>query len=1176
MSTLSGDLDPIQAIPVGLRRLGDVVKSVHFEFLRPRWPVVASLGGFAEHYCFSDPESSLVKLRKLAEEIVEEIYTAHGLKRPAHPSLIDLLNDRTFVEAVPPVVLSKFHLVRTYGNKGAHAGSSSSSTALSVLRECFEIAKWFYIAFAGGNQSELPQFAPPKPGAGEESKAALKKEKKAVIEKLAAQEAQMAELLKELEDARQREQKARKVSAELSAKLAAAQESAQRSADALGFDEKETRRRLIDSMLKQAGWDVNNPELVRVEEPVKHQPTQSGEGFADYVLLGRDGRPLAVVEAKKTTANADRGREQAKCYADGFEKMYGQRPVIYYTNGYDLNVWNDAENEPPRQIFGYHSPDSLEYRVSQRKTRMPAKQIAPDSRIADRMYQIEAIKRVIERFGNRYRRSLIVQATGTGKTRVAISLCEALIRAGWVRRVLFLCDRKELRRQADQVFQQYLPNEPRIIVRSGMGSGSHTDRIYLATYPAMMQCHQDFDAGYFDLIIADESHRSIYNRYRDLFLYFDAMQVGLTATPVQFISRNTFQLFGCDNQDPTALFRYEDAINHIPPYLVPFRVKTVTTGFLTRGIKYSEMSAEQREELEDQEREPELIEYEQRQVDKAIFNKDTSRKIIKNLMENGIRDGSGSLVGKSIIFARSHEHAVMLQSVFDEMYPQYAGRVCRVIDNYEPRAESLIDQFKDPASDLRIAVSVDMLDTGIDVPEVVNLVFAKPVYSCVKFWQMIGRGTRLCPNLFGPGRHKTEFQIFDHWENFKFFDEAYQEAQPAKQTSMLERLFTARLTLADECLRKPDLAAFNTVAALIAADIADLPTDSISVREKWRQVEACRPLDVIKRFDPAIRATLSQDVAPLMQWRDVRGDTPAYEFDQLVALAQIELLRGSPKFADRRAEIEEWIGDLQYNLNPVREREVEIKEAKSQTFWDNATIASLERMRIALRPITKYRQPRESGRVPPKVIDVREDPGAIQSRDHRPKLEGLEFVAYRQRVEGVLNELFAQNATLRRIKAGQPVSEADLKALVSLVLTQHPDLDLSDLTEYYPETAGHLDLAIRSIIGLDAQAVQERFTGFVRKHTTLNSGQLRFLNLLQNHIAKYGAIEVDRLYEQPFTAISADGLDGVFDDESQIADLLGILESFKRQSPPAPAPDPGSISTRKPDNTTPGNESSPR
>lgn len=275
---------------------------------------------------------------------------------------------------------------------------------------------------------------------------------------------------------------------------------------------------------------------------------------------------------------------------------------IYYTNGYDLNVWNDAENEPPRQIFGYHSPDSLEYRVSQRKTRMPAK-VLLDSRIADRMYQIEAIKRVIERFGNRYRRSLIVQATGTGKTRVAISLCEALDPLlGWF---AGCCSsaiaRNWPRRQADQVFQQYLPNEPRIIVRSGMGSGSHTDRIYLATYPAMMQCYQDFDAGYFDLIIADESHRSIYNRYRDLFLYFDAMQVGLTATPVQFISRNTFQLFGCDNQDPTALFRYEDAINHIPPYLVPFRVKTVTTGFLTRGIKYSEMSAEQREELEDQE-----------------------------------------------------------------------------------------------------------------------------------------------------------------------------------------------------------------------------------------------------------------------------------------------------------------------------------------------------------------------------------------------------------------------------------------------------------------------------------------------------------------------------------------------------------------------------------------------
>lgn len=1137
------------------RERGELVKSTNFEFLRAKWPPLASLAGFAEHYCHPDPESSLIKLRLLTEQVVEHIYSVHQLAKPYQASLNDLLNDRAFQQSIPQVVVSKLHTIRITGNKAAHGGKATGQIALAALREAFEIARWFQLTYGGGRLEDLPSFVSPQPGVGDDSKAELKREKKAVLEKLAAQEAQMAQLLADLDATRQREQAARQVGAALEAELAATRSQGQRSADVLGFDEKTTRKRLIDMMLMEAGWDVSNKDLVRIEEPVKHQPTTTGEGFADYVLLGEDGIPLAVVEAKKTSENAEKGRQQAKCYADGFEKMYGRRPVIYYTNGYDVSIWNDADGEPPRQIYGYHSRDSILYMVSRRQQRLQPKEVAPDPQIADRMYQIEAIKRVIERFGAKHRRALVVQATGTGKTRVAISLCEALIRAGWVRRVLFLCDRRELRRQANNTFQQFLPGEPRTYVNANT-SADQEHRIYLATYPAMMQCFESFDVGFFDLIIADESHRSIYNRYRDLFLYFDALQVGLTATPVQFISRNTFDLFGCENENPTALFRYEDAINHIPPYLVPFKVKTVTTGFLSRGIKYSQMTPEQREQLEQQEREPEAIEFEQHQVDKQIFNKDTNRKIIQNLMEHGIRDGSGSLVGKSIIFARSHDHAILLQSVFDELYPQYGGRVCRVIDNYEPRAEALIDEFKDAKSDLRIAVSVDMLDTGIDVPEVVNLVFAKPVFSFVKFWQMIGRGTRLCKDLFGPGKDKSEFQIFDHWENFKYFEETYQETEPSKQTSLLQRLFDARLALADECLRKPDVTAFNAIAGLIAADIADLPDTTISVREKWRQVTTCRNPEVIKRFDAATRATLSQDIAPLMQWRDIRGDSAAYQFDHLIALAQTDLMKGAGRFADRRAEVEAWVADLQYNLNPVREREDDIRKVKSAAFWDSITLASLEDVRQSLRGIMKYRQPRTSDRLPAKIIDVAEDPAGLQSRDHKPKLEGLEFVAYRQRVEGVLTELFAQNDTLKRIKAGQPVSDADLKALVSLVLTQHPDLDLTDLTEYYPESAGHLDLAIRSIIGLDAKAVHDRFEAFVRKHPTVNSMQMRFLDLLKNHIAKYGAIEIGRLYEQPFTTISAEGLDGVFEDEAQIDELLGIINSFKPTPPANPGPEP--------------------
>ena len=361
-------------------------------------------------------------------------------------------------------------------------------------------------------------------------------------------------------------------------------------------------------------------------------------------------------------------------------------------------------------------------------------------------------------------------ATGTGKTRVAVALCDALIRARWVRRILFLCDRRELRKQAYNAFKDYLPGEPRTLITADTAH-DRDKRIYLATYPAMMKCYQTFDVGFFDLIIADESHRSIYNRYRDLFAYFDALQVGLTATPVQFVSRDTFGMFRCEAGDPTFNYGFAEAINHVPPYLVPFEVQTHTTPFLREGIRYSQMTREQRDKLEAEDPEPALVEYDREVVDRRVFNKDTNRLILRNLMEQGIRDGTGSRVGKSIIFARDHNHAVLLQALFDEMYPQYAGSFCRVIDHYDPRAEELIDEFKGLVDrpKLTIAISVDMLDTGIDVPGIVNLVFAKPVYSYVKFWQMIGRGTRLCPNLFGPGKDKTHFLIFDHWGNFEWF-----------------------------------------------------------------------------------------------------------------------------------------------------------------------------------------------------------------------------------------------------------------------------------------------------------------------------------------------------------------------------------------------------------------------
>jgi len=1120
--------------------------SRNFEFLRPNWEDLATLGGFAELYAHPDPSTAASKLRIFAEQAVLYIYHKHGLPKPMQNNLNDLLVNASFEQAVPRVIASKLHTLRIHGNRAAHGEAVLTPAALWMLQEAFELGSWMHLNYGGGAKADLPVFAPPGASDDTESERKLKREKTAILARVAAQDAEMKRLLAELEASRSRQSVAQATDAELQA----AQQRGQQAADTLAFDEAKTRRHLIDSLLVAAGWDVgadgSSTEAVGQEVQVLHQPTPSGNGKADYVLWGFNGKPLAVVEGKKTAVDAGAGRTQAKCYADGLEKATGQRPVIFYTNGHDVWIWNDARSEPPRKLYGFYSQDCLEYVHFQRANHEPITKTAPDPKIAGRIYQIEAIKRVAERFAARHRKVLIVQATGTGKTRVAVSLAELLLRTRWAKRILFLCDRKELRKQAHNVFKEYLPGEPRTLVTSAT-SKDRGKRVYLSTYPSMMECFETFDVGFFDLIIADESHRSIYNRYADLFAYFDSLQVGLTATPVEFIARNTYKIFGCEDRDPTAYFSFEDAIAHTPPYLVPFEVVTHTTPFLRKGIKYSEMSEEQRRQLDEDETVPTAVEFDKAQVDKAIFNKDTNRIILRNLMENGVRDATGTRVGKSIIFARSHDHAVLLQGLFDELYPQYGGKFCRVIDSDDGLAEELIDDFKGVGNnpDLTVAISVDMLDTGIDVPEIVNLVFAKPVYSYVKFWQMIGRGTRLCENLFGHGLHKSHFLIFDHWKNFEFFDQRYKPVEPKQPKSLPQRLFEARIKLAEVALQESDLGAFEAAIGLISKDVADLPGGTIAVKEKWKEIERVGDPEVLKRFDPATKALLLHEIAPLMQWRNIGGSEEAHAFDLLVCRLEAEHLKGSSSFDDLKAEVIGQLDDLRVNLAQVKAVAPTVAQVRTDEFWKDVNVAKLEDVRGQLRGVTKYRLSPTLPPLPSKVIDVKEDPALVERNKHVVKLEGLQLAAYRNRVENLLKALFETNETLQRIKRGQPVSGSDLETLSSLVLTQDPMLDLHDLIEYYPDCAGQLDLAIRGIIGLDAAAVNERFTSFVQQSPTLNSSQIRFLDLLQNHIAKHGAIEVARLYEPPFTTLHTDSIDGLFPDEEQAHGIIKIVESFQ-------------------------------
>lgn len=1117
--------------------------SSNFDFLKPHLPEIKALGEFAEQYVHPDPSSAVVKLRLFGEELTKTIYYKLGLGFPEDDdSFLNLLNQSDFKNYCPPSILSKLHFVRKYGNRGAHGQVVTEKEALNSLKEAYDLAEWIVLTLYNGEKKDVQSFQAPKRTLNDRQ---WEKEKQDLLGRLSAREFEIEKLLSDLSAARAQIKTVKKSEKELREFL----QKGTNSTHVLDFDEEATRRLLVEDELAHVGWKVGangkDTQQVTQETEIQHQSTPRGLGYADYVLWDDNGKPLAVIEVKKTSKDPAIGRKQAFDYAEGLEKMTGQRPLIFYTNGFDMFIWNDAAGEPARKIYGFYSQDSLQFFHFQRQNKKPIQNLKIDQRITDRFYQIEAIKRVTERFKDKYRKALLVQATGTGKTRVAVSLCNSLLNIGWVKRILFLCDRRELRKQAKNAFEDYIPGVPLTIV-SSKTARDRDKRIYMATYPAMQKIYQTFDVGFFDLIIADESHRSIYNVYRDLFLYFDSFQIGLTATPVHFINRNTYQLFDCEDQDPTFNFSYEEAVNNQPPYLVPFSVITHKTRFMREGIKYSEMTREQQLELEEQISNAEDVDFEDKDIDKKIFNKDTNREILRNLMENGIKDKDGMLPGKSIIFARNHNHAVLMRELFDKMYPQYGGKFCEVIDNYDPRAEQLIDDFKGIGNNpnLTIAISVDMLDTGIDVPEVVNLVFAKPVKSYVKFWQMIGRGTRLCPDLFGPSNDKSKFLIFDHWDNFEWFDiNGINSEEPKQSKSLLQQLFEHRIHLAEISLEKSNKNTFQLVLDLLHKDINTLDNlQTIAIKENWRTVKSMSRKEILFEFSSSTKQTLRTEIAPLMTWRNIRGSADAYDFDLLICKTQIARLEQSAEYENCKDEILNRIAQLQKNLLPVREKGEILQKVGNSQFWRNVSIQELEELRVELRGIMKYRRHEGGMEYQPLTIDVSEVKEDIETYKYRPRrMEGLQMVAYKERVQKVLNDIFETNDTLQKIKKGESVNENDLESLVSLVLIQHPDIDLKILEQVFPDTAGHLDYAIRRVIGLESQYVDGIFKTFVQKHTSLTADQVRFISMLKNHIARYGAIKPERLYDSPFTSISSDGPEGVFNDK-QINELLQLVQ----------------------------------
>lgn len=920
------------------------------------------------------------------------------------------------------------------------------------------------------------------------------------------------------------------------------------------ISEAKTRQEIIDQRLTKAGWDVTNPSQVSSEldiwvglpEGIKESENEyQGFQFADYALLGEDGYPLAVVEAKKTSRDARVGQEQARQYAENIQKNSGKdMPFVYYTNGNDIYFW-DTEKSPPRKVYGFPTRKDLERLLFLRKNEKPVSQELINRDISDRPYQIEAIRSVFESLDKGKRKALLVMATGTGKTRTVVSMLDVLMRTNKVQRVLFLVDRIALRNQALDAFKEFLPNAP-VWPKIGETEIVTDRRVYAATYPTMLNIIEDKDCPlsphFFDMIVADESHRSIYNVYKNIFDYFDAIQIGLTATPKDAVEHNTFSLFDCDDGIPTYAYSYEEAINHKPPYLSDYEVLRIRTKFQKEGIHKRNISLPEQLKLLADGKEPEEINYEGTDLEKKVTNKGTNALIVQEFMEESIKDESGTLPGKTIIFAMTMKHARRLQEVFDDLYPEHKGNLAKVIVSDDARVYGkggLLDQFVN--NDFpRIAISVDMLDTGIDVREIVNLVFAKPVFSYTKFWQMIGRGTRLleAKKIKQWCKHKDKFLIMDCWENFEYFqmNPAGKIDQPAKPIPV--RLFETKLEKLNVAEAQNNQQVVENTIQKLKDDITSLPENNVVILDAKNKLDAVND-NFWQKLTEEKKIYLQKEIAPLMRTR-TGEDFKAMSFELKVLQYSIAKLNEdgtqNKKVQTLEEVIMEMISDLPLSVNVIAKEKELIEAVLNSGYLAKASEEELNTLVEKIAPLMKYR---EEG--------IKPDQDSLNLKDLTLEKEYIKFGAaneritiqkYREKVEALVKKLEEENEILRKIKNGESITNDEVDELAEKLAEYEPYPTEANLQKAYNARQVHFLDLIKYIMGIGGlvtfpEKVSEAFAEFIADHNTITAKQIQFLHTLQTFIVENGTLTKKDLVQEPFTKLHENGFLGLFDKHMQ-------------------------------------------
>ena len=1123
----------------------------NFSFLQKEFFAICDSATKAEGYLNTDARAACWYARMTLEQIVDWLYKYDSNFNCYETSLGARVYEPSFRANLGEAIFTKATVVIGIGNRAAHAKATKKADAVIAIQELFHVAYWLARTY-GERVRPNPalQFDEALVPAAKQESAITVEQLKRQEDALKAKDAENAALKEKLDGLGA-------VHAELEAlraEIAAAKAANTQTQDTHDYNEEQTRDYFIDMLLHETGWALDKEQDREFE--VQGMPNNKGVGYVDYVLWGDDGLPLAVVEAKRTKREATVGQQQAKLYADCLEAKYKRRPVIFYTNGYEHWFWDDKA-APPRRVQGFYKKAELELLMQRRTGRKSLALEQINSDIAGRTYQHQAIRSVSEAIEKHHqRRSLIVMATGSGKTRTVIALVDLLSRCSWAKRVLFLADRVSLVKQATKEFNKHLPNAGIVnLLDSQDGQG----RVYVSTYPTMLNLinsnkeeTQHFGIGHFDLVIVDEAHRSIYAKYGAIFDYFDSYLVGLTATPKDEIDHNTYGMFQLQRGVPTYAYALDDAI--ADGYLVPPKAVSVPLKFQRQGIKYSELSEEEKtqwDELDWGEQEtPDEID--PAALNQWLFNEQTVDLVLEYLMTKGERVASGDRLGKTIIFAKNNRHAEYIAERFNINYPEYKGHFARVITYQTEYAQSLIDSFSVKEKDPHIAISVDMLDTGIDVPEVVNLVFFKLVRSKTKFWQMIGRGTRLCPDLYAPNQDKKHFYIFDFLQNLEYFAENPEATDGAAAASLDSRLFKARLELITSLdtsvgtnktgvQEEQDAALRAETAKHLHNIVSNMTFANMIVRPKRKYVEKYREADAWNTISATEAVDVGNELANLPS-QLIDTEEEAKRFDMLMLKTQLCVLNSSIGFDGLKAAVQKIAAalELQDSIPAIRVQMVLIQSIGTEEWWEDITVGMLEATRKQLRLLVKLIEKKSKSIIYTQFDD---EIGAGTDVNLPLAATGLDYDKFKAKTRAFLKE-HDDKLALQRLRRNMPITATDLQELEKILLEQASGN--SSYVDKAREEAHGLGLWVRGLVGLDRNAAVEAMAEFLNDKTA-TAAQIEFAKMIVEYLTVDGAIDAGRLYETPFTAVSATGPDAVF-GTGKVERLFAVIEDIRQRA----------------------------